>query len=154
MQLHFGARTLRTPSGEEWRVGRRWIGRDMPRWRKVRMRKVESDPSLYVPGGGDLEDLALGVLLLVGGVVVVVILIPLLLFGVELIALGFLIAASILGRSLLGRPWVIRAAPVDGDAGETISWKVVGWRRSSRLIDEVATALAAGMAPPLEGRAA
>lgn len=38
-----GARTVREPSGQEWRVGRRWISRRMPRWRKVRMGKVRAE---------------------------------------------------------------------------------------------------------------
>ncbi|HEX5853946.1 MAG TPA: hypothetical protein VFY36_12745 [Solirubrobacteraceae bacterium] len=153
MLIQVGARTLRTPSGEEWRVGRRWIGRELPRWRKVRVGKLGNDAASYMPGAVDLEELGLGFAILIGGVVVAVVLIPLLLFGVELITVGFLIAASILGRSLLGRPWVIRAAPVDGGA-EALIWKVVGWRRSSRLIDEVATALAAGTTPPPASHAA
>jgi hypothetical protein len=76
--------------------------------------------------------------------------VPLLLFGVELIIVGLIVAVGILARALLARPWVIRATPGD-DASGTLAWKARGWRRSARVIDEVATALAAGLEPsPVE----
>jgi hypothetical protein len=33
------------------------------------------------------------------------------------------------------------------DAAGAMTWRVVGWRRSARLIDEVASALATGLDP-------
>jgi hypothetical protein len=72
--------------------------------------------------------------------------IPLLLFGIELILLGLLVATGILGRTLLGRPWIVHATPLAGEA-ERLTWRVVGWRRSNRLIDEVAASLGAGLDP-------
>jgi hypothetical protein len=74
------------------------------------------------------------------------VLIPLLFFGIELIVLGLLIALGVLGRGLLGRPWVVRAAPLTGHDGE-LTWSVSGWRRSNRLIDEVADSIAHGLPP-------
>jgi hypothetical protein len=106
-----------------------------------------ADTATYLPdvaGLGDLEGaLAVGAALLV----IAVILIPLLLFGIELIVLGLVLAASILGRGLLGRPWVVEATPT-GDPAGILLWRVVGWRRSGRLIDEIAGALRAGIDPP------
>jgi hypothetical protein len=98
-----------------------------------------------MPDGGP-EELAAWVLIVVGSVVFAVILIPLLLFGIELIILGLLIALGILARALLGRPWVVKATPADGGPGE-MTWSVSGWRRSHRVIEEVAGALAAGADP-------
>ena len=60
--------------------------------------------------------------------------------------LGLLIAAGIAGRTLLGRPWVVMATSTS-DAAGAMTWRVVGWRRSARLIDEVASALATGLDP-------
>jgi hypothetical protein len=139
---------VQTPSGQEWRVGRRWINRELPRWRKVRLDGVSSEAawSIPMPDGGSLDDIGLALLVLVGAVVVAVILIPLLLFGVELIILGLAVAAGILGRGLLGRPWVVRATPHDTPAN-ALTWKVVGLRRSARVIDEVSSALAGGLNP-------
>jgi hypothetical protein len=99
-----------------------------------------------MPDFGSLDDIATGVVIAVGALVVAVVLIPLLLFGIELIVVGLLVAGGILGRGLLGRPWFVQATPV-GDAAGALAWKVTGWRRSSRLIDEVAASLSDGRTP-------
>ena len=129
----------------KWRIGRLWAGRRLPRWRRVRLGDAGAEAawSLPIPDGGSPEDLAAGVVILVGAVVFAVVLIPLLLFGIELIILGLLVAAGILGRALLARPWVVRAIPASGhDAA--LGWKVTGLRRSGRVIDEVARRSPAG----------
>lgn len=122
----------------------------MPRWRKARMGKAhagEAAEAIFtVPDLGGLDDLGATVLVLLAAVVVAIVVIPLLLFGIELIALGLLVAAGIVGRTLLGRPWIVRATPRDPEA-EELNWRVVGWRRSSRLIEEVAASLSAGLDP-------
>lgn len=148
MRLRVGARVVKTPSDQEWQVGRRWINRELPRWRKVRVGGASSDAawSMPMPDGGSLDDIGLALLILVGVLVVAVILIPLLLFGAELILLGLAVAAGILGRGLLGRPWVVRATPHE-DPANALTWRVVGLRRSARVIDEVTSALASGLDP-------
>lgn len=75
-----------------------------------------------------------------------IVVIPLLLFGIELILLGLLVATGIVGRTLLGRPWIVHATPLASEA-EGLTWRVVGWRRANRLIDEVAVSLGAGLDP-------
>jgi hypothetical protein len=95
---------------------------------------------------GDLDDLGVAVLAFLAVVVVAIVVIPLLLFGIELILLGLLMATGILGRTLLGRPWIVYATPPAEEA-EGLSWRVVGWRRSNRLINEVAVSLGAGLDP-------
>jgi len=122
----------------------------MPQWRKVRMGKPHAGDAaeavLAVPDLGGLDDLGAATLVLLAVVVVAVVVIPLLLFGIELILLGLLIAAGIVGRTLLGRPWIVRATPLDPDVEEW-GWRVVGWRRSNRVIEEVAASLGAGLDP-------
>jgi hypothetical protein len=98
-----------------------------------------------MPDGGGPDDFAAGIAILIGALVVAVVLIPLLLFGIELIIVGVLIAAGILGRGLLGRPWVVEARC--SEESRTLGWKVIGWRRSARLIDEVAASLTHGRDP-------
>jgi hypothetical protein len=112
-------RVIEAPEGVQWRVGRLWINRRLPKWRRVRLGETASDAawSSPIPEVGSLEDLAGGVAIIVGIVVFAVVLIPLLLFGIELILLGLLIALGILGRGLLGRPWVVRATPAGGQGG-------------------------------------
>jgi hypothetical protein len=60
--------------------------------------------------------------------------------------LGLLVATGIAGRTLLGRSWIVQATPLSTEA-EELSWRVVGWRRSTRLIDEVVASLGAGLNP-------
>src|SRR5258708_21458936 len=64
----------------------------------------------------------------------------------QVILLGFAVAAGILARGLLGRPWVVHARRSDG-AENALSWGVVGLARSGRVIDEVALALGNGLRP-------
>jgi hypothetical protein len=137
--------SVRTPAGDEWRVGRRWVTRGVPRWRKLPAGKAAAEV-LSAPDIGGPDDLAVTLAVLIGVVVVAIILIPLLLFGIELILLGLVVAAGILGRGLLGRPWIVQATHVSGQAAP-LTWRVSGWRRSARLIDEVSAALSAGLDP-------
>jgi hypothetical protein len=62
------------------------------------------------------------------------------------VIIGVVLAAGVVGRSLLGRPWVVEARPANAVAGPLV-WRVAGWRRSGRLINEVAEQLASGLAP-------
>jgi hypothetical protein len=105
-----------------------------------------ADAVFTVPDFGGVDDLGVAVLALLAVVVVAIVVVPLLLFGVELILLGLLLATGILGRTLLGRPWIVQATPLATEA-EELAWRVVGWRRSARLIDEVAASLGAGLNP-------
>lgn len=56
-----GSRVARTPAGVEWRVGRRWIGRGLPHWRKVRFGKRRAGEAaeavLMLPDIGDFDDI-------------------------------------------------------------------------------------------------
>jgi hypothetical protein len=133
----------------EWRIGRRWINRGLPHWRKVRFgkrRAGEAAEILMLPDVGGFDDIGAVVLVLVAVAAIVIVVVPLLLFGIELILLGLVVAAGIVGRTLLGRPWVVRAVPV-GDDARVLAWRVYGWRRSARVIEEVAAALDAGHDP-------
>jgi hypothetical protein len=106
-----------------------------------------TDPAWWVPPAPEgAEDLALWVVVAVGGVVLVVVLIPLLLFGIELIVLGFVIALGVLARALLRRPWRVQAEPTGG-VGATRMWDVHGWWRSRHTIREVEQALSEGRSP-------
>ncbi len=80
----------------------------MPRWRKARMGKIRpgdaAEAVFTVPDVGGLDDIGAALLVLLGVVVLAIVAIPLLLFGIELILLGLLLAAGVIGRTLLGRP--------------------------------------------------
>jgi hypothetical protein len=138
--------SVSTPSGAGWRVGRRWISRPLPHWRKVRAGNATGEAVWSVPDFGGPDELGTGLAVIAAVLVVAVVLIPLLLFGIELIIVGLVLAAGILGRGLLGHPWVVQATPVDV-ADQSLAWRGVRWRRSGRLIDEVATSLSHGLEP-------
>lgn len=120
--------------------------RGLPRWRKVPVGTATEEVSFSALEFGGVDSPAAMLVTVVGAVVVAVILIPLLLFGIELIILGLAIALAILGRALLGRPWIVVARRAT-DTTPTYSWRVSGWRRSRQTIDEVASSLGAGVDP-------
>lgn len=104
------------------------------RWRPAAAADLIDDTSvLDVFDGLDLES---GLLLLAGVLAVVFIVVPLLLFGVELIILGAVLAVGVVSRSLLGKPWTI-AATRDGVGAPAALWRVNGWRASRELIDQI-----------------
>jgi hypothetical protein len=85
-------------------------------------------------------------------VALLLILIPVLLFGVEPIILGALLAAGVIARTLLGQPWVIEARSTDPlTSGRQLEWRVRGWRKSGKLGAQVASDLSAGREPDGHG---
>ncbi len=143
----FDAHRATTPDGAEWRVGRQWVTRRLRRswkWRRETGGEMVSAVGNSLPGdvpeGGVLVILGLIVLVLIGA--------PLLLFGFELVIVGCLLAAGVLGRVLLRRPWVVQATVIAPPGLERVlDWRVSGWRRSHRVIDEVVSDLSAGREP-------
>lgn len=150
--IHLGSRRLKTPSGAEWRVGRRWAPRGLPRWRRVDVGKgaewvAERTPAnVDILGAPSFEDLGALAALAVGVIVIAVVVVPLVLFGVELMILGMLVAAGIVARSAFARPWIVVATP-SANPADALVWEVRGWRRSGRLIESVAAELSAGVTP-------
>ena len=126
-----------------------WIGRRAPRLRRIGGGSDDSAWELahWVPFDvGDLADLEAIMLAIIMITLIVFVVVPLLLFGIELIILGLVVAAGIIGRVLLRRPWLIRASSL-GPPRQEMAWKVSGWRRSTDAIDEIASAFAAGIEP-------
>jgi len=104
--------------------------------------------SLDSLGGVGLPDFGEGLLAVAAVVALLLILVPVLFFGVELIILGALLAAGVFARTLLRQPWVIEARSIDPlTSGRALEWSVRGWRRSGRLIAQVASDLEAGREP-------
>jgi hypothetical protein len=152
MRMPAGSRRVRTPSGAEWRVGRRWISRGAPHRRHVDVGKgaewvAERTPSnVDIFGVQSFEGLEALAVLAVVAIVIAVVIVPLVLFGVELVIAGLVVAAGIAARVALGRPWIV-VATSDSDTAGALAWEVKGWRRSGQLIEDVAAELAAGVAP-------
>jgi hypothetical protein len=142
------------PDGVEWRVGRRWLTRS-PKLTRPRRGDVAAE-SLERLGASwpDIGNIDFGEGLLVAAAVVafLLILIPVLFFGIELITLGVLLAAGVITRSVLGQPWVIEARSTDPlTAGRQLEWRVRGWRKSGKVIAQIASDLSAGRDPDARG---
>jgi hypothetical protein len=147
MRLPGKARRVTTPDGVEWRVARQWpTNRKIHSWGwyvdiGTNSRFLGSDAF------NGVDDLGGAVLALVGIAVAALVILPLLLFGLELVIIGCLLAAGLIGQTLLRRPWTVKADIIDRP-GHGAQWSVIGWRRSQRLMDEVVAALAAHGAVP------
>jgi hypothetical protein len=146
MSVELGPRHVVAPDGVEWQVSRRWSTRRFG-WTWKRRSEI-AQPLATVGqglGGVDLSEGAVVVL----AVASALILIPLLFFGVELLILGAFLAAGLVSRVFLRSPWLVEARSSDPlTSGRQLEWRVIGWRRSGKLIDQVVTDLAAGREPP------
>jgi hypothetical protein len=136
-----------TPDGVEWHVGRRWPTRRFGwTWKR---RGVAADAVSGLGQGVGGVDIQGGALVVVAALAAALVVIPLLFFGVELIILGVLLAAGVVSRVFRRQPWVIEATSSDPlTSGRQLEWRVVGWRKSLKLIDQVVSDLAAGREPP------
>ena len=85
----------------------------------------------------DVGDSWLSVGLAVAVLLIVFVLLPLLGVALELIVLLFVLWSGIVGRLILGRPWIVEAAPLDGSA-EPVAVPVKGWRRSGETATQLA----------------
>ncbi len=150
MSLHLGPRHVVSPDQVEWTVGRRWVSRRFDwSWRKHG--RVASDglveTGIGVPDVGGV-DFGEALVLVAAVVAVILVVIPLLFFGVELIVFGALVGGGLVARAVSGKPWVIEARSSDLHTSERrLEWHVRGWRKSGKLIDQVASDLAAGREP-------
>jgi hypothetical protein len=92
-------------------------------------------------------------LVIVGAVVaVVLVLVPVVFFGLELVVLGALLSGGVIARTVFRQPWVIEARSTDPvSSGRRLEWRVRGWRKSGRLIAQIASDLSAGREPDERG---
>jgi hypothetical protein len=155
MSLQLGPTRVVAPDGVEWRVCRRWLTRN-PKLRRPSRSRVATESVNHLgaswPDFGGI-DLGEGLLVAAAVVALLLILIPVVFFGIELIVLGVLLAAGVIARTVLGQPWVIEARSADAIAPERrLEWRVRGWRESAKLITRVASDLSAGRDPDARGR--
>jgi hypothetical protein len=147
------ARTIRDPSGAEWRIRRRWLSRPLRRPRFARLRRGRGSSTSWLDvgdlGGADgvFAYVALVVLVIVVLVVFVLFVWPLLLALADAVVILLAAVAAAVGRLAMGRPWTIEAVR-SGCAAERLEWRVNGWRRSGRVIEDIAAALSRGESQP------
>ena len=93
-------------------------------------------------------DSGAGLVVVLLTLIAVLVLVPLLFFGVELLMVGSLFAAGLAGRLVSRRPWIIEARTSHPLGGERrLEWQVRGWRRSHHVIEIVVSDLRAGREP-------
>jgi hypothetical protein len=135
-------------------VGRRWLAR-RPKLNRPRRREIAAESLNHLgsswPDLGGL-DLGEGLLVVAAVVALLLIVIPVLFFGIELIILGVLLAGGVMTHTVLGQPWVIEASSTDPLApGRHLEWRVRGWRKSGKFMAQVASDLSAGRNPDERG---
>jgi hypothetical protein len=127
---------VQAPDGRTWSVRRRWLHR--PDWRAPDPDVLDvADASVL---GFDTLD---GLGAFVAGIAIVVLLIALLVLALPaiLFVAGLVVAlAGVAARLVAIRQWTIEART----AGKRLEWQARSWRRSGRVRDDVAAALARG----------
>lgn len=130
--------------GTEWTVGRMWFGeRQIKSWQwRHKLGSALNDGDASVLDVFDGLDGESGLVVLAALLAIVFIVLPLLLFGLELIILGWALAVGVLSRSLFGKPWTIAAVRSRAKAPSAL-WRVKGWRASNELITQICVDLEA-----------
>jgi hypothetical protein len=132
-------RKVTGPDGRRWTLGRRWL----PRYRKLGRTDVPDMPDGIDVGGDDLGIFG-AILLAIVGIFVAIVLV-LVLFNVVAIAIELMIfitlaIASLIGRVVFRRPWIVFAK-----SGENrFEYPVVGYFNSRRKLQDLGSALAIG----------
>jgi hypothetical protein len=156
-------RSVASPGGESYDVLVEWL----PRWRFLagrfsRWRRRRRDDgadgtgwldALDIPFSLDVDDLLVGLALLVAFIVGVAVfwwvVLPALLLFLDGLVVVVLLLVGLVARVLLRRPWTVlvhRVGPPqasDGGVADT-TVQVIGWRRALRTRDSIADALASG----------
>lgn len=138
--------------GRSWQVSREWFG--LPRWSRRQSSLDEAlDTASWLPGdlGGSVaDDLASALLAVVVAVIAIAVLaiVVWLVLPVVVLFIGLVVAVVGVGARVLS----LAAWTVTARAGATrLDWRVRGVRRSRRAMRDVATALARGVTPAVDG---
>lgn len=150
MSFRLGPKRVDAPDGVEWRISRRWLTY-RPQFGRPRRGEIASESLLNAgpawPDVGNV-DLGEGMLLVAVAVAIALILIPVLFLGIELIVVGVLLASGVMARTIFRKPWVVEARSSDPlTSARLLEWQVRGWRKSGKLIGQVASELSAGREP-------
>jgi hypothetical protein len=136
---------LTSPDGDRWRVRRRWMNRSLPklwrRWRRDRDDVVRDSLRFldFADGlAGVVASLAIGLVF----AALLIVLLPLIGLALELGILLALLSSGLIGRVLLGRPWIIEAVNVERSE-RSAAFAAKGWQHSRRVIEELTTTIPA-----------
>lgn len=141
-------RQVKDPDGTSWSVGRIWFGKRQLKldWADRFGGTLDSVPDGFgnIFDGLDFEGGLIALALLIAFVLIII---PVLLFGVELIIVGCLLGIGLVGRSLFGKPWTVVALE-SGSRRPAAEWRVRGWAPSRALIHHICVEIEAGRALP------
>jgi hypothetical protein len=129
---------VRTPAGQTWRIGRRWLP-----WRRRLKGALDSVPDFGAgPLGDDPVSAVIGLVLLI---VALPFLVVALVAGLEFLLVLVLIPVAVLSRVVLGRHWTVVAR-----RGWKSWWEEPAgdWQQSGVRIHELADAVRRGQVPP------
>lgn len=136
---------MTAPDGAQWRVRRRWLERPMPnlrrRFKANREEAVEGVEWLPFDGIDAIDSPAAMIIGVVVVALIVLVVLPLLGVALELIGVLVLLGSGLLGRVLLGRPWIVLAEKI-GDPEERVAFAVKEWGDSSEALRELRTSIA------------
>ena len=135
------------PSGREWTVRRKWVPRRL-RWRGRTFSFDLLDGAELLSFGDELPVVgvifaAIAAFLVAVGLVVLVL--PAVVFILELLLIATLVGLGVLGRVLLGRPWTIEARQKGAD--HALEWRARGWQGSQEVLESVAQQIAVNGTP-------
>lgn len=134
-----------------WSVRRRWVPHRhgigwRARFRGRLLRRRSKGLADGLDGLGAVDDLLVGIAILVAAVLLVLFGWPLLMLALDLVWLVAAVAIGIVARVVFRRPWQVEA--IDA-AGSRSTWEVVGFRAAGRKRDEVVELIEAGLDPAL-----
>ncbi len=89
---------------------------------------------------------AIVIAVIVAAVITIFVILPALLFLVEYLIFWVVVGGWIAYHALTGRPWVVKATR-DGYEQPDHAYRIVGWRNSQALIDDIADDLRRGEPP-------
>jgi hypothetical protein len=105
-------RRITTPDGERWLICRRWYTGRMTSWGD-RLRATANSGACTgdLVSAFDGGDIVGGIMMAVLAVAVLLVLVPILLFGIELVILRVALSVGLVGRFVFRQPSAVQALP-------------------------------------------
>jgi hypothetical protein len=118
------------------------------RFKTNREKAIEGVESLSLGGIDAVDSPAVLIAGVIVAALIVLVVLPLLGVALELIGILVLLGSGLLGRVLLGRPWIVEATKID-DPEERAAYAVKGWRQSSEALRQLHTAITTSGRPDI-----
>jgi hypothetical protein len=131
-----------------WKPRWRWswrIGESKEQRRRRAGRVPESRTTDWSSAADSLVYFDEWIFVLIGAVIVMLLIVPAFIFLIEVLIVVVVTVGALLVRVLLRQPWIVDALAGDGTH---LTWKVVGYFQSRRVVEEIASQLRAGIKEP------